>query len=85
MSPPYLQNALKKLEGVPYFINGTTATKANNRRLNGACVSNTVAIFFAVIRYSRPVPFLLVADLLETFSKDCVKELKATRSFFFSS
>ena len=38
--------------------------------------AKTVAIFFAVytVRSTRTVFFL--ADLLETFSKDCVKELK---------
>ena len=33
--------------------------------------------------YGQPVPFLLVADLLETFSNDCERvEEKATRSLF---
>ena len=40
----------------------------------------TVAIFFAVymVRSTRTV-FFFVADLLETFSKDCAKELKRRR------
>ena len=33
----------------------------------------------AMDAYGRPVPFLLVADLLETFSKNCAKELTRRR------
>ena len=36
-------------------------------------------MFLPFILYGRPVTFLLVADLLETFSKDCAKELKRRR------
>ena len=60
-----------------YFINGTPQLK----QIIAVCQINgkTVAIFFAVYTVRRPVPFLLVVDLLETFSKDCAKELKRRR------
>ena len=68
---------------VPYIINGTLQLKTNNSRLNGACVSNKTGkplqYFLPFIRYGRPVPLLLIAGLLsdlQTFLKDCAKELR---------